>query len=491
MAKPLSVLFVSSEALPYVKYGGVADVAYSLPLALRDLGHDMRIMLPKYGSVSERRNRIHEINRLRDVPIPIGNHSEPATIKSSSINNPRAKVQAYITTNNKYFDAKKGIYSDAKTGKPYPDNHERFIYFCRSVIETCLILSWFPDIIHCNDWQTAFVMIMAKTAFAKDFKKTKFVYTFHNIHQQGEFSEKQFDLTGLNQKVKNDLLHKKMINPVKGALMYSDYITTVSDTYAKEILQDSKHTNELNALLLKYKKRYKGILNGIDTYSWDPKTDLLISKKFSNNFEDFKQANKKSLSVKMGLTYSEETPLIGMVTRLDEQKGVTLVTSAADKLFHEDIQMVILCDGTQESRNDLRDLSLKYPKKLKVKFGYDEIMAHQIEAGSDMFLMPSEYEPCGLNAMYSLVYGSVPIVRNTGGLTEIVNDFDADKKSGNGFTFKNYKNSDMLASITKAISLFKNKDLWEQIVQNGMSGDYSWSKSVKEYDEIYKSITKD
>ncbi|TAL70758.1 MAG: glycogen synthase [Bacteroidetes bacterium] len=491
MAKPLSVLFVSSEALPYIKTGGVADVAYSLPLALRDLGHDMRIMLPKYGSVSERRNRIHDINRLKDVPIPIGSHTDPATIKSSSINNPRAKVQAYITTNNKYFDAKKGIYSDAKTGKPYPDNSERFIYFCRSVIETCLILNWYPDIIHCNDWQTAFVLIMAKTAFSKDFKKTKFVFTFHNMNQQGEFSEKQFDLTGLSQKVKNDLIHKKMINPVKGALIYSDYITTVSETYAKDVLQDSKHTNDLNSLLLKYKKRYKGILNGIDTYSWDPKIDSLISKKMGNNFNEFKQPNKKTLALKTGLNYNEDIPMIGMITRLDEQKGFPLVLSSIDKLFHEDIQMVILCDGSQESKNELRDLSLKYPKKLKVRFGFDEPMAHLIEAGSDMFLMPSEYEPCGLNAMYSLAYGSVPIVRSTGGLNEIVIDFNSENKSGNGITFKNYKSADMIQSINKALSLFKNKELWEVIVQNGMSGDYSWGKSVKEYDEIYKSITKD
>ncbi|OGU12468.1 MAG: hypothetical protein A2X61_02700 [Ignavibacteria bacterium GWB2_35_12] len=491
MAKPLSVLFVTSESLPYVKYGGVADVSYSLPLALRDLGHDMRIMLPKYGCVSERRNRIHEINRLRDVPIPVGSHSDPATIKSSSINNPRAKVQAYITTNNKYFDAKKGIYSDAKTGKPYPDNHERFIFFCRSVIETCLILGWFPDIIHCNDWQTALVPLMARTTFAKEFKKTKFVFTFHNINQQGEFSEKLFDLTGLPQKVKNDLIYKKMVNPVKGALIYSDYITTVSETYAKEILQDSKNTNDLNVLLLKYKKKYKGILNGIDTYSWDPKIDSLISKKLGNNFDDFKQANKKSLAFKTGLNYHDETPLIGMVTRLDEQKGVPLLTSAADKIFQEDIQMVILCDGSQEAKNELRDLSLKYPKKLKVRFGFDEPLAHLIEAGSDMFLMPSEYEPCGLNAMYSLAYGSVPIVRATGGLTEIVSDFNPETKTGNGITFKNYKSGELLSSIAKALNLFKNKELWDVLIQNGRSGDYSWSKSVIKYDEIYKIITKD
>jgi starch synthase len=282
-----------------------------------------------------------------------------------------------------------------------------------------------------------------------------------------------------------------MVNFVKGALIYSDYITTVSETYAKEILQDSKHTNELNALLVKYKKRFQGILNGIDTYSWNPKNDSLISKKLGSNINDFKQGNKKSLALKLGLNYNEDTPLVGMVTRLDEQKGISLFVSAADKILQEDIQVVILCDGSQDAKNDLRDLSIKYPKKLKIKFGYDESLAHLIEAGSDMFLMPSEYEPCGLNAMYSLAYGSVPVVRATGGLNEIVSDFNPSTKEGNGILFKNYKGGDLLIAINTALSLFKDKELWSVLIQNGMSGDYSWSKSVNKYDEIYKSIVSD
>ncbi len=491
MAKPLSILFVSSEALPYVKVGGVADVSFSFPLALRDIGHDARIMVPKYGSVSERRNRIHEINRLRDIPIPLGKHSDPATIKSSSINNPRAKVQAYITTSQKHFDSKKGIYTDAKTGKPYPDNHERFIFFSRSVIETCMILGWFPDIIHCNDWQTALIPTLARTAFSKEFKKTKFVFTIHNFNQQGEFPDKQFEITGLNSKVKSDLIHKKMINLVKGAIIYSDFITTVSASYAQEILKDKHHSNELNAILSKYSKKFRGILNGIDTWGWNPKNDSFITKKLGSSFHDYKQSNKKSLLNKFGLNYSEQIPVIGMISRLDEQKGIPLLLSALDKLLQEDIQMVILGDGTLEMKNKLKDFANKYPKKLKIKFAHDEILAHLIEAGSDMYLMPSESEPCGLNAMYSLAYGSVPIVRATGGLNEIVKEFKQETKKGNGFTFANYKNTEMINVVKKAISLFSKKDIWEILVQNGMSGDYSWTKSVKKYDEIYRNILKD
>jgi starch synthase len=491
MSKPLSILFVTSEALPYVKVGGVADVSYSFPLALRDIGHDARIMVPKYGSVSERRNRIHEINRLRDIPIPLGKHSDPATIKSSSINNPRAKVQAYITTSQKHFDSKKGIYNDVKTGKPYPDNHERFIFFSRSVIETCMILGWFPDIIHCNDWQTALIPTLARTTFSKEFKKTKFVFTIHNFNQQGEFSEKEFDITGLNPKVKAELIHKKMINLVKGALIHSDYITTVSTTYAQEILKDKQHSNELNIVLSKYSRKFKGILNGIDTWGWNPQTDAFITKKFASDFNEYKQSNKKSLLNKFGLIYSEDTPVIGMVSRLDELKGIPLLISAIDKLLQENIQMVILGDGIPEIKNKLKDISTKYPKKLKIKFGYDEILAHLIEAGSDMYLMPSELEPCGLNAMYSLAYGSVPIVRATGGLNEIVKEFKPESKKGNGFTFTNYKSTDLINAVKKALTLFKNKNIWDILVQNGMNGDYSWSKSVKKYDEIYRDIIKD
>lgn len=489
MSKPLSILFVTSEVIPFIKVGGLADVSYSLPLAVRDLGHDIRVMIPKYGCVSERRNRIHEINRLRDVPIRIGKTSEPATVKSSSMNNPRTKVQAYITTNYKYFDSKKGIYENMNTGVQYPDNDERFIFFCRSVIETCLILSWFPDIIHCNDWQTALIPAYAKTLFAEEFKKTKFVFTIHNFHEQGEFPATSFAKTGLPEKLKDDFIHRKNVNFVKGALKYADYVTTVSPNYAKEIVSDDKYTNGLSAVLSKM-KNFKGILNGIDPWYWNPAKDKLLKKKFTDDFWDFKEPNKSFVLKKFDLEEKEGTPLIAMITRLDEQKGIGLVLESAETFLKGNVQFVLLGEGNPVLKQKLTLLSKKFKDKFAVSFGFNEELAHRIEAGADIYILPSQHEPCGLNALYSLAYGAIPVVRETGGLQDIATDINDEKLTGNAFVFKNYKSADLLKAINRAVRLYSNKKNWEKIAVQNMNEDYSWKQHVGEYDEIYKMITK-
>jgi len=489
MSKPLSVLFVTSEVYPFVKVGGVADVAYSLPLALRELGHDVRVMVPKYGTISERKNRIHEINRLREVPIPIGEKFDPATIKSSSINSPRTKVQAYITTNHKYFDAKKGIYTDPKTGREYRDNDERFIYFNRTVIETCLILGWFPDIIHCNDWQTAIIPALVKTLFPQKFKKTKVVFTIHDFYQQGIYTHHSFDKTNLPKTERQNFIHKTNFNFMKGGLFYADKITTVSPSYAAEILKDKTHGNGLNALLEKRKDDFVGILNGIDPWAWNPKVDPYLKTKYSGDIESYKTANKIEVLKKFKLEYNENIPLAAMVTRLSRQKGVSLLIEAADKLLSENIQLIILGDGDTDLKNELKELQKKYPEKLSVKTAFDEDLAHLIEAGADMFLMPSVYEPCGLNSMYSLIYGTAPIVRSTGGLKDIVTEFDAKTKKGNGFVFRNSNVTDFHKAVKKAVELFKNKESWNALIANGIESDFSWD--AKKYADVYYSAFKD
>jgi starch synthase len=491
MPKLVSILYITSELYPFAKVGGLADVAYSLSLALREKKNDMRVMIPKYGCVSERKNRIHEINRLKDLPIKIGDNTELVTVKSSAISNPRSKVQAYISTNANYFDSKKGIYSDPKTGIDYPDNDERFILFARSVIDTCIVLNWFPDIIHCNDWQTALVPGYARTLFPNKFRKTKIVLTIHNFSQQGIFPLKTFDKTGLPPEAQIHYKEKNNINFLKGAIYYSDAITTVSKSYALEILNEKKKRTELNDLLLDRKSRFTGILNGIDIWSWNPKRDIKIKKQFSNNFYDYKNTNKAHVLQKFGLQYNENIPLIAIVTRLDSQKGLSLLVEAAEKLFALDIQLILLGEGNPELRKEIGLLAKKYFNKFKVKFAFDEQLAHQIEAGSDMFLMPSLIEPCGLNAMYSLAYGSIPIVRATGGLKDIVNDYDFKTKTGNGFVFNEYKPESMIDAIKKAISIYKNKEEWEILALKGMNEDYSWAKSIEEYQNIYSSLFKD
>ncbi len=488
MAKSLSILFVTSEIIPFIKVGGIADVSYSFPLAVRDIGHDIRVMLPKYGNISERKNRIHEINRLKDIAIPIGKTSDLATVKSSSMNNPRTKVQAYITTNNKYFNAKKGIYENVRTGEPYPDNDERFIFFSRSVIETCLVLGWFPDIIHCNDWQTALVPAMAKKLFPEKFKNTKFVFTIHNFHQKGEFPISTFKKTGLPLSEKENFIHKKKMNFIKGGIVYSDYVTTVSPTYAKEIKSDKKLSNGLNEILSKSKK-FKGILNGIDPWIWNPEKDKLIKKKLESKFQDFKNANKKDVLQKFGLTFNENIPLLAMISRLDDQKGIPLFIQSAEKLLKEDVQIIMLGEGNIAMKKKLEVLAKKHSDKFAFIAGFDDTLAHQIEAGADIYLLPSMSEPCGLNAFYSIAYGALPIARETGGLKDIVYDL-SNSHNGNGLTFKNYKNLDLIKVFKHALDLYKDKDKWNKIIQNNMKKDYSWKKSVKDYEDIYLKIVK-
>jgi starch synthase len=491
MARPLSVLYVTSELFPFVKIGGIADISYSLPLALKDEGYDIRVMLPKYGNMSERKNRIHEINRLRDLEIPLGKDIELATVKSSSVANPRTRVQAYITTNQNLFDQKKGIYTNPKTGEDYPDNDLRFIFFNRTVIQTCLTLNWAPDIIHCNDWQSGMIPAYVKTIFKDHFKNTKVIFTIHNSSSQGEFSLKGFAATGLDNEVKKNYTHKKKFNFLKGGLYYADQINTVSPTHAQELLQDKKFTNGLSDLLLKRKDNFTGILNGIDKWSWNPATDSNLADKYENNFSDFKKANKKALLKRYQLSYKEDIPVIGMISRLDEIKGIQLLIDALEDLMAEDIILLILGDGKSEIKSKLKELSKIHSKKFGIKFIYDEKLAHQIEAGSDFFLIPSIYEPCGLNAMYSLKYGSIPIVRKTGGLIDNVKEYTPKTKKGNGFVFSEAHPKDLVGAVKRAVELYKKSAELEKLATKNMEEDYSWDDRVEEYGRIYHSLIED
>jgi len=491
MAKSITVLFAASEIFPYVKFGGVADFSYSFTLALRGLGHDVRVMMPRYGNISERKYQIHFIKRLQDIPIKIAGKEELFTVKSSSISNQRYKVQSYITTNSFYFDQRKAIYNDPETGKPFPDNDERFILFAQSVVTTCLLLNWYPEILHCNDWQTALIPVIAKTLYPNKFKKTKFVLTVHNFANQGEFPETTFDKIGLPAEVKDKLMHNGKVNFLKGGILFSDYVTTVSPTYAKEVLQDENHTKGLNKILLERNNNFAGILNGIDPWQWNPRVDDSIACQLQNsNFEGYKNCNKEDLLKAVGLPVELQKPLIGMISHIDENKGIKLLIDAFDKIMKEDLYLVLLGTGDKNITKKLQSLAEKYPDKFIFKNVYDEQLAHKIEAGADIFLMPSIYEPCGYNAMYSVVYGTVPVVRATGGLIDSVEPFNPTTKEGYGFVFDEPTPSALVKKLREALQAYKDKDLWQKIIQNCLSKNFTWQESVDQYVEIYKSLIK-
>lgn len=490
MAKSLSVLFVTPEVYPFSKESGISDFCFSLSLALRDCGNDVRVAMPKYGIISERKNKIHDINRLRNIDIPIGDTSYPATVKSSSINNPRSKAQAYITTNFEFFDSRKGIYHDVVTWEEYEDNPERFIYFCRSIIETCVILNWFPDIIHCHDWQTAALPAMAKILYPKLFKKTKFVFTFHNLTKQGVYNPNKFDLLGFDKTHLDNFIHKKQFNFVKAGLIYSDAITTVSKQYAIDILKDKDINNGLDKFIKDKGEFFTGIKTGIDTWIWNAKRDETIKTNFDGDFENYKYDNKVELINKFGLSYSPKTPLIAMISRIDAHKGIPLILEAADELFKNDIQFVFLGQGDDTLKAKLAEVSSKYPEKFQVKFTFDDNLAHLMEAGSDMFLIPSDYEPCGLNFMYSLSYGSFPIAHHSGGLNELAIDYTIDKENGNSILFDKWEAKSMLEAIGKGLELYKNKEEWFNITSRLLDSELAWGENAKKYDELYRKMIK-
>lgn len=489
MARPLNVLFLSSEIVPFAKTGGLADVSYALPQAIKELGHEVRVMMPKYGFISERKFGIHEIVRLREIEIPVGDVLQKGSAKASFIVGQKVKVQVYFLENEFYYD-RDDLYVDPKTKKDYPDNDERFIFFSKGVIETLKKLGWRPDVIHCNDWQTALVPVYLKTIYSDDpfFKGVKTVLTIHNISYQGVFSKESFYKSGLPEQIFPEIQHDGNFNFLKAGILYADFITTVSPTYAKEIISNDEIGAGLSNVLKKRKKDLYGIVNGVDYSTWNPEIDKFIPVPYGIHTIETKYENKKALLRYFGLDYSEEVPVVSQISRLVEQKGFDLIEEVIDEMMKLNIQYIVLGTGERRYEYMLEKIKRKYPKRVGIYIGFNEELAHLIEAGSDMFLMPSKYEPCGLNQMYSLRYGTVPIVRKTGGLADTVEEFNPKTGRGTGFLFEKYSSQEMLKALKKAISVYKNKKLWLKLIKNGMSKDFSWNASAKKYVELYQKL---
>ncbi|MCE2503104.1 MAG: glycogen synthase GlgA [Chlorobi bacterium] len=479
-----SILFVTSEVTPFIKTGGLADVSSALPLALVELGHDVRIITPKYGNISERRNRIHEIKRLKNIPITVSGRETMATVKSSQVVNSRSKVQVYLVTNNDYLEPYKGAYTNPRTGKDFSSNAERFIFFQKAAIETCFRLGWKPEIIHCNDWQTGMIPVFLKELYTDSdfFKKTKTVFTIHNLSYQGEFAKSAFESTGLPDNLfsNNGVAHDNKLNMMKAGIAYADVVTTVSPTYAKEITK-KEHGAGLDAVTRKHKSKLHGILNGVNTEIWNPATDKLIDEKFDADSLEEKYENKTALARKFGLEANLDTPIVCMIARMVEQKGYDLVTEAMGDIVNLGVQLVIMGEGTGKIPKALEKGARKHKGKIGVKIGYDEETAHLMQAGSDMLLMPSLFEPCGLNQLYAMMYGTIPVVHATGGLLDSVQKYNGSKKTGTGFIFKKYSADEMIKALKQAVTTFRNEEEWEELQKECMAQDNSWTVAAEEF----------
>lgn len=474
----MKILFVSSEGLPYSKTGGLADVVEALPKALVEAGHEVAVLLPRY-----RGNKI-TATMISSITIPLGDHLRfPAIAEAAAV----AGVKYYLVDDPEFFDREQ-LYGD-KSGD-YRDNAARFAEFSRVAIEFAKRV-WLPDVIHCHDWQSALVPVLLRTQHADDpaVRSLPIVFTIHNLGYQGLFPYANLPEIGLPDTLftMDRLEYYGKVNFLKGGLIFSDYLTTVSRRYAKEI-QTPEYGCGLEGVIRDRADRLVGILNGVDYSIWSPEADTFIAQNYSAHNLDGKKACKKSLLEAFHLPADNiERPLIGIISRFADQKGFDLIAEIGADLAKENLALVALGTGQPEYEKLFKELAEKYPARIGVKIGYDNALAHRIEAGSDMFLMPSRYEPCGLNQIYSLRYGTVPIVRATGGLDDTIQNFEAKTQQGTGFKFEEYSPTALLGSIRAALKAYREPKTWRMIMFNGMAKDFSWKASAAAYVTVYEA----
>ncbi len=484
----MKVFYMSSEIYPYAKTGGLADVAGTLPLSLKKLGVEIILAMPYY-------NRFVEKHIPENTGIVLDVEFNGITYKTPIYKKENKDVTTYFIKNDQFFN-REFLYGTPEGD--YPDNPLRFGFFNVASLRLLEKLNFKPAIIHLNDWQTALVPVyLKKTNLFPFLKDTKTIITIHNLAYQGTFDPKFLKDLMLPESLFNmeAMEFYGKINFLKGGIVFSDVITTVSPTYAREI-QTPEYGYGLEGVLYKRREHIYGILNGIDYDVWNPENDENIYYTYS--VEDFhykKMLNKTHLQEDVGLPADSEKPLIGMVSRLAAQKGLDLLADAMKELSNMDLQMVILGTGDKIYQDLLSDFGTKFPDKFAVKIAFDPVLARRIYAGSDMFLMPSRYEPCGLGQMIAMRYGTIPVVRKTGGLADTVEDFtyeklkrDPGKRKGYGFSFTTYTHANLIDAIKRALKIYRDKETWNQLVKIAMTRDFSWKSSAREYIALYEKV---
>ncbi|MGH7452959.1 MAG: glycogen synthase GlgA [bacterium] len=489
MKNKFKIFFVSPEVSPFAKTGGLAEVSGALPKVLKERGHDVRMMMPNYRAVNERKFTLRDVIRLKDMAVPVGGQNVKASGKSSFL--PDSKVQIYLLYHKQFFD-RDGLYQNT-AGQDYADNAERFIFFCRGCLETLKLLQWQPDLIHCNDWQTALIPVYLKTLYKDDpfFKDIPVLLSIHNLTDQGIFDASVVQKAGLPQELfypGSTLEFFGKFNFLKAGLLTADMISTVSQAYAKDIQQSAEHGMGFEDVLHARRNDLHGIVNGVDYAEWNPANDKFISHPYSAADPAPKVLNKQTLLNRLGLAFGEETPLIAMISHLDDTKGLELVDEGFDRLMALGVQMVMLGTGDEKYHKMLARLAKKYPRQFSVTLRFDNALAHLIQAGADMLLKPSRYEPGGLGQIQAMRYGTIPIVNGTGGLAETVPNYDPRAETGSGFVFKKYDTDDMLKAVERAIKVFQDKKRWAKLMKNAMKQDYSWEATAEKYTKLYARL---
>lgn len=475
----MKVLFAASEAAPFAKTGGLADVAGSLPRAIASLGHEVRVVIPYYRQVARYAS---ELRHVATFLVPLGTWKERCDVLEGKMG---GDVIVYFIKKDIYYDRPE-LYQTGQAD--YPDNAERFIFFSRAVLELCGAVGYRPDIIHNNDWQTGLVPLYLKTLYRHNdsLNRTRSVFTVHNLGYQGLFRHQDLPMTGLGWEVftPEGIEFWGKPNFLKAGLVYSDLITTVSKTYSREI-QTPEHGHGLDGVLVDRATDLTGIVNGIDYQNWDPTRDKTIPKTYSASRLAGKAFCKKAFHALVRMPDSDG-PLIGMVTRLADQKGLDILTEALPEIMSLGIKLVILGTGDKRYQLILSYAAKRYQGRMRFLDRHDEALAKNLYAACDLFLMPSRYEPCGLGQMMALRYGTVPLVRRTGGLIDTVVDYDPKTGQGTGFLFKEYSAPALVGCIRRALAVYSNRTNWKRLVQNGMKQDFSWERSAKDYVKVYR-----
>ncbi|MBS1211434.1 MAG: glycogen synthase [Proteobacteria bacterium] len=477
------VLFATSEAYPLIKTGGLADVSGSLPIALELLGHDVRVIMPAYGDVLAAAGSL-KCTRLMQTS---------GVIEIYETQLPGSTVPVWLVAHDGFFDRPGNPYLSPE-GKPWPDNAERFALLCRVAVEVAMNrvgFGWKADIVHCNDWQTGLIPALLGDEPARPAN----VFTIHNLAYQGLFPAETAQAIALPHRFwsYHALEFYGKLSFIKGGLVYADRISTVSPTYAKEI-QDKEFGCGMDGLLRQRADRLSGILNGIDDEAWDPARDPLIPGAFSSRSLSGKGRNKAALQQRFALKEAPDLAVVAMVGRLVQQKGIDLVIDILPQMMEMPLQLVILGSGERKYERTLTQWSRLYPDRIALSLGYDEALAHLIEAGADLFLMPSRFEPCGLNQMYSQRYGTVPIVRCVGGLADTVDDATPTNLSlgkASGIVFQEPDSSALISAVARALNLYGTPEAWKKLQQAGMAKDFSWRHSARQYEQLYALAEQD
>ena len=482
----MTILFAASEMTPFCKTGGLADVIGSLSPVLAAMGHEVHVMLPGYADINRARFGFNE--DCRQFQIPVGPVTKPATVSFARWNG----VAIHLVENGEYFD-RPGLYGDSN-GDFY-DNGPRFVFYARAVLEAAKCLGIRPAIIHAHDWQAGLVMPFLETLYANDelFRKTRTLFTIHNLGYQGVFAQWVFSLTGIPETEFNWLKMEYYGNVsfLKSGIVYSDAVSTVSPSYAREI-SDIPLGFGLQGVLEGRGEDLHGILNGIDTAEWNPSADNSIPARYGPGDMKGKASCRRALVKAFGLEAGKNDPVFGMVTRLDRQKGFEILGKAVERLAALGIRLAVLGSGDRGCINALESFAARHPGRIGFNLRFDPTAARLVYSGADAFLMPSMYEPCGLGQMIAMRYGTLPVVHGTGGLIDTVTDLDADPEAGNGFVFTEFTDDALVDAAARAVKAFAEpkRSRWNAAVARGMTADFSWKKSAEEYDALYTALVK-